>query len=69
MSYCDKGITVNDILNNMSENDLTCILTSCEITCNKYYRCDTACLMQDKLKEIQENTFNQGEQNNDSTNR
>lgn len=50
MSYCNKNITANDILNNMSEDDLNFTLASCEMTCDRYYQCDTACLMLDELK-------------------
>ena len=50
MSYCIKEITANNILNNMSEDDLNFTLASCEMTCDRYYQCDTVCLMQDRLK-------------------
>lgn len=54
MNYCPKEVTANDVLNNMSDDDIEFTLASCEMTCDRYYRCDTACLMQDRLKELQD---------------
>lgn len=53
MSYCNKEIKAENILNDMSEDDLNFTLASCEMTCDKYYQCDTVCLMNDRLKELQ----------------
>lgn len=53
MSYCNKKIKATNILNDMSDDNLSFTLASCEQTCDRYYRCDLATLMQDRLEELQ----------------
>ena len=51
---CPKKITIGDILNNLSEDDIEFDLASCEQNCDKYYRCPLAKLMSNRLKELKE---------------
>ena len=53
MSYCKKEICSKDIVD-MSDDDLGFTLDRCERSCNKYYRCDTVALIQDRLQELRE---------------
>ena len=52
MSCCPKEIKMHDVYNNMGEDDLEYTLASCEQSCDKYYGCDTASEIMDKLKEL-----------------
>lgn len=51
---CPKKITVNDILNNLSDDDIEFDLASCEQNCDKCLKCPLAKLMCNRLKELKE---------------
>ena len=52
---CPKKITVNDILNNLSDEDIEFDLASCEQNCDNYYHsCQLVELMRNRLKELKE---------------
>ena len=49
-----QKITINDILSNLSDDDIEFDLASCEQHCDKYLKCPLARLMYNKLKELKE---------------
>ena len=50
-----KKRTSDDIINNLSDDDIEFNLTSCEQSCDNYYhKCPLVQLMHDRLKELQE---------------
>ena len=52
---CPKEMTSDDIINNLSDDDIEFNLASCEQSCNNYYhKCPLVQLMYDRLKELQE---------------
>ena len=51
---CPKKITINDILNNLSDDDIEFDLASCEQNCDKYHKYPLAKLMCNRLKELKE---------------
>lgn len=52
---CSKEITSEDILSNLSDNDIEFNLASCEQTCDNYYHnCPLVELMRNRLKELKE---------------
>ena len=55
MMRCPKEITSNDILSNLSDNDIEFNLASCEQSCDNYYHnCRLVELMGNRLKELKE---------------
>lgn len=50
MSYCSH-ITSEQVYK-MVEFELNHILDNCELNCDRYSQCDTVALMNDKLKEL-----------------
>lgn len=52
---CPKEITSDDIMNNLSDDDIIFNLASCEQSCDNYYhKCPLAKLMCNRLKELKE---------------
>ena len=52
---CSKEINSDDIINNLSDDDINFNLASCEQNCDNYYHnCQLVKLMYDRLKELQE---------------
>lgn len=51
MSYCNK-ITSNEVYE-MQKPELEHTLNGCELYCNRYSQCDTVCMMNDRLRELQ----------------
>ena len=52
---CPKKMTSDDIINNLSDDDIEFNLASCEQSCNNYYRsCKLVELMRNRLKELKE---------------
>lgn len=51
MSYCSKDITIHSIDSSFGKDDLEFTLASCEQSCDRFYGCDTAAYMIDKLKD------------------
>ena len=50
-----QKITSDDILNNLSDDDINFNLTSCEQNCDNYYHsCQLVKLMCNRLKELKE---------------
>ena len=52
---CPKEITDEDIVNNLSDDDIVFNLASCEQNCDNYYHnCPLVQLMCNRLKELKE---------------
>ena len=50
---CPKEITSDDIINNLSDDDIVFNLASCEQTCDNYYQhCPLVQLMYDRLEKF-----------------
>ena len=52
---CPKEMTSDDILSNLSDDDIEFNLASCEQNCDNYYHsCQLVELMRNRLKELKE---------------